>query len=235
MRDVSELWAARLIRIAFVILCVRLFPHAGVVLADLSSVDTSGYVWDFIHHGVQLVLGLGIMLLFSRSFSLRDIGFNLNHWRWSLKVTARFAVGWTIAMILVVLLTDTASMTNPTSGDLLFAWTLNGLSEEVLFRAFIIGMLYPVFPKMYPIFGKNISAAGIFSVVLFALASVSISFVPFSITCIDPMQQLSVLGLGLFFVIMFEHTHSLLGPVLAHNLSRGILLMILFIMHHLGT
>lgn len=215
----------RLTRLVFVILCARLFPRLGYIVAGASGFELFSWQWDMVHHAVQMLPALLVMLLFSRTFSLRDIGFNLNRASWSLKTTGIFALGWLIAMSIGVLVTG--SEDTATAGDLLFAFTLTGLSEEVLFRSFVIGMLLPVFSKSYTVASKQISQAGLISVVIFALAHVSFSLSPLAISSIDPMQQLFAIGLGIFYAVCFEYTHSLLAPVLIHNLSDGLLLVII--------
>ena len=233
MSQRSELWAHRIIRLAFVIICIRIFPRAGVLIADLLPIERWGALWDAARSGVQLLLSLAVMLLLSRSFSFRDIGFNLNHASWSLKTAGLFTLFWTAAAALWVLLFS--SPLDPGAGDLVYAFTLSGLSDEVLFRAFVIGMLHPVFAHTFPLFRKGISVAGLISVVLFAAAGVAISFTPFSISTIDPLSQSLALAMGVLYAVMFEYSHSLLGPILIHNLSNGILLAAVLVIRQFGA
>ncbi len=233
MSDRGDLWAHRVLRLAFVILCIRIFPHAGTLLADYLPVDRWSPLWDVIHHGVQLLLTLGVMMFLSRSLSLRDIGFNLNHASWSLKCSGVFAIIWIAGVVVWVLFIGTDL--NPHIGEILYSFTLEGLSEELLFRAFVIGMLHPVFAHTFPLLRKGISVAGIISIVLFALAPLAIVFDPFSISYVDPLVQLLTICFALMYAIMFEYSHSLLGPVLVHNLSNGILLLVIYLFRLFGA
>lgn len=233
LRTSSELWWHRTVRLIFVILCIRLFPHAGEIVADLLPLEHYSYLWDSVHHGVQLLLVLTVMMLLTRGFSLRDIGFNLNHAAWSLKVSGIFCGVWSAAMIVRILLSGPSAASEP--GDMLFAWTLAGISEEVLFRAFVIGMLHPVFYRTIPVFGTYISIAGVISAALFALSQLSFSFQPFAISYVDPLQQLLLLGFGIFYAVMFEYTHSLLGPVLVHSIAAGLYMSLSALLRFFGA
>jgi hypothetical protein len=233
MKKIPDLWIHRLMRIAFVLLCVRLFAYAGESLATLLRLEAGTLASESLRLGLQLVLTIGVMLLLSRSLSLRDIGFNLNHWKWNLKVTLvcfLLIVAGSLALIMLIPIDRI-----PDTSEVLIAWTLKGLSDELLYRAFIIGMLLPIFPASGMILGKRLSIAGLISIVLFALAPLSISLYPFAISYVGPLEQAALLGLGLVTALMFEYTHSLLGPVLVHTFGYGMFLTLLLILNSSGA
>ncbi|MCF7942284.1 MAG: hypothetical protein K9M84_11765 [Spirochaetia bacterium] len=233
MKKIPDLWIHRVMRIAFVLLCVRLFAHAGAALGALLQLEAGTLASESLRLGLQLVLTIGVMLLLSRSLSLRDIGFNLNHWKWNLKYALLFFV-LTVALSAAMILLIPISWI-PDTTDVLISWTLKGLSDELLYRAFIIGMLLPIFPASGLILGKRLSIAGVISIVLFALAPLSISLYPFTISYVGPLEQAALLGLGLVTSLMFEYTHSLLGPVLVHSFGYGIFLTLLLILNSPGA
>lgn len=223
MNDTFQLWQQRILRLLFVLLCVRLFSHAGTILSDLLF-DQDHSLWrDLTHHTVQMLPAITVMLLLNRSFSFRDIGFNLNEWRWSLRAVLIFTILWTAGTILSVMIFGTEL--DPEIDDIIFALTLNGLSDELLYRAFVIGMLFPLFSYQLQLFGSRISVAGILSAAIFALAHISFSFSPLGISHIDPLQQLLTLTLGIVYALSFERTHSLLAPVLMHGIADTLILL----------
>jgi membrane protease YdiL (CAAX protease family) len=63
---------------------------------------------------------------------------------------------------------------------------------------------------------------GLWATLIFMIAHLSISLAPFSITT-DFWQQVGALGLGLYYAAVFYRTGSLLGPVLSHGYSDGII------------
>lgn len=63
------------------------------------------------------------------------------------------------------------------------------------------------------------------------LAHVGFDFRQFKVTTVDPMQLMVAFGLGLFYVILRERTGSLLGPILAHNLTDGSLTIVYLLLH----
>jgi hypothetical protein len=208
----KDLMMHRLTRVLFVLLCIFLFPRSGKLAASLapSSLQQAAL------HGVPLLITLVTMMLLSRSFSLRDMGFNLNHGLWSLKIFGisapiiiAAAYGW-VFFSGYTYHTDTSSA--------VARLLLQPVGQELLFRALVIGVLHPVFYQMRPFLGKGISSAGLISALLFALSAVVITIQPFTVTLPNPLLQILMLGLGVWYALIFEYTHSLLAPILIHTL-----------------
>lgn len=59
------------------------------------------------------------------------------------------------------------------------------------------------------------------------LAHAEISVRPFSFNVSLP-QQIWSLGLGLYYAVVFENTKSLLGPILSHGYSNGVIFVVLY-------
>lgn len=57
-------------------------------------------------------------------------------------------------------------------GILLFMGVVSGLSEEVLFRDFIQTYLTGYFDRTFPVFGRELPAAGLIAAVVFTVAHV---------------------------------------------------------------
>lgn len=106
-------------------------------------------------------------------------------------------------------------------GYLSFGFLLTGLSEEILFRGFIHTVLYRATKKTWTIYKIKYPVAGLIASLIFCLAHVGISFFPFEIYHLNPLQLLQAFVLGLFYSYAYYRTGSLLAPILAHNLSNG--------------
>ena len=97
-----------------------------------------------------------------------------------------------------------------------------GISEEILFRALVIGILLNSWTGKIKPGSFEVSHAGFIAAIIFTLAHVGFVFHPFQIDYIEPMQLVFAFGLGIFYAVMFDRTGSLLGPILVHSASDGI-------------
>ena len=82
-----------------------------------------------------------------------------------------------------------------------------GFTQEVLFRAFAMGMLQQHWPR----------SAGVLAAVIFTLAHVK-----FAPPYIWPEQLAIAFVFGLAYAAMYSRTTSLLGPSIAHGFSNTI-------------
>lgn len=229
------------------VLLAYLIPLASSVSADAAigtfqSIDPDGvFAWRFLHHIVQaLLVGIVIFVLsvlWKRPAS--EWGLNLNQREWSLDVTWKFCIGCVVYSLIVAWLSISPSgvpsaidhdMTaRNVAGNLLFLFTMPGISEELLFRALIMTVLSRSWGERIRVAGLDVPSAGFIAAILFALAHVGFTLVPFKITYLDPMQVGIAFAFGIFHAIMYDRTKSLLGPVLVHNASDGILATISYI------
>lgn len=180
----------------------------------------------FLHHIIQGLIALAVLLLFSLLLRkpIREFGFNMDQWRWSLKTTGYFCIGWVLFAILGMVLSPPQSLGYPQSlrniiGYQLFELTMPGPSEETLFRAlpyFILGFVWTGSVRVVRL---KFSHKAIIATVFFMIAHIGFTYIPFHISYINPTQQVLALGLGLFYGYMFDKTGSLLGPVLVHAAS----------------
>lgn len=139
----------------------------------------------------------------------------------------KFAAGWIIITVVLNLLfsftnhiTYDKTFINITA-DLFFDFVFTGLSEEVLFRGLIMGLLLLYWPGEFKTGVFRISYAAIISTLLFSLAHIGINYKSLTVENIDIVQLLFTTGLGLFYAIMRERSGSLLGLVIAHGVSDG--------------
>ena len=183
------------------------FGHA------LDRIDPSGvYIWASIHHLAQLILTIGLMLIFSRS--LRGWGFNLNNQNFSLQFFGRFFIYYTAFVVAVhgalFFVAPTPVFHNQlnarnVAGELGFKLLLSGTCEEPLFRGFVMTLLYQSMTGAIRMGGIEMPYAGLVATGLFMLAHVGYSLSPFGITWFSPAQQFQALALGLFYAYMFRY------------------------------
>jgi membrane protease YdiL (CAAX protease family) len=165
---------------------------------------------------------LGLTLLLMRVLSTRswaDWGFNLRRLGASLGMAALFALLTTPALYL--LMERQPVPTTPISASQIVAVLLThfliiGFTQEVLFRAFAMGMLQQHWRR----------AAGVIAAFLFMLAHVKLSPPYFW-----PEQLALSFVFGCLYALMYTRTGSLLGPSLAHGFSNTIFVAMLMLEH----
>lgn len=214
-----------------------LYPRLGCIVANNNAIAFN-MEWMYIHHSVQLLLALLsiiLIIIFSNS-KYRDWGLSTKKWRWSVKTALCFALGWLVISLVINLITGAEARIAYEPGsfniasDLFFDFVLTGFSEEVLFRGLIMGILLITWQGNIKIGNFKISIAGIIASLLFALAHIGIDYQTMTISSISLMQLLFALGLGLFYAWMRDKTNSLIGPIIAHGASDGILTIILLVL-----
>lgn len=218
-------------------------PKIASFVADIyqvffASIDPDKvFVWMYIHHLVQLFLALFVMALPFWNKSFKDWGFNLDHSGWSLRTVGHFCIGWIIFSALFMLVIQVPPLvtypltTSNLIGDLFFDFIMTGISEEVLFRAMVMGILLLSWKSKIRIRKFEVSAAGLLAAIIFALAHIGFDLMPFQITYVNTMQLVFAFGLGIFYAVMFDKTGSLLGPILAHGASDGLLTVIYLVIN----
>lgn len=200
-------------------------------ITDMISSGNISYLGVMIHHVIQVIFAIGIMLFPIWRKSLSGFGINFKNREKTFLIIKKFTLGWIICTTVFTLITQYISGWPPLINFemnfqnilsyLFFESVIVGISEEIVFRGLIYGILSTCFNKKITLKGLSISQAGIISALFFALAHIGINFFPFSITFFEPMQVFIAFALGIFYVVVLENTGSLLGPILAHNISDG--------------
>jgi uncharacterized protein len=230
----------------FFLLALSLFiliDRAAIILADFVLMGSFKYTWLTAHHTIQIFLALAVMAPPFWGRSLSDWGLNLKNHQLTFKILGRFTLGWMFFSTLFTLVTQWLSGWPPLLDFnlsleniliyLAFESILVGISEELVFRGLVFGALEPHFRKEIRLPGFSISLAGLIAAAFFALAHIGFQLSPFAITAFAPMQIFIALALGTFYAVMREKTSSLLGPVLAHNISDGWLSILYLLIHWL--
>jgi uncharacterized protein len=206
-------------------------PQLGSVVADLfnlSAVDPDGaFAWISIHHIVQGLLGLLVVLTISKLHANLDYGLKTVHWWGFASYTKKFllwfllytAISWIIGISLGLhtAFPYPASAAN-TIGYLGFQALLSGPAEEIIFRSLLIGSALALVRNestraFWPI--------NVYASLVFTLAHIGISWSPLRLSC-NPMQLAYAFVLGLVYGHSFIQSRSVLLPMLLHSLSNVI-------------
>ncbi len=204
-------------------------PRLAGMIADFfdySRIDPDGaYAWISMHHIVQAVVFLALMLAIERIRGL-EFGFGWGDRRTGFQFVRIFALifaGYTAVSMIIVLVTGTfrtfpypLTATN-IAGQLAFQLFLSGPSEELIFRGFAMTML--ALALKGSILNGRVSVANIVAAIIFGLAHVGISFSPFALRY-DPFQIVYATALGIAYGICYERSKSVYYPMMMHSISN---------------
>jgi len=207
-------------------------PRLSGVLANLfnyQKIDPDGaYAWISVHHIFQALIFM-LIIFFINRFKSFDFGFTWGDKETGKKYVIRFliifGIGSLISHVLLVLTGSLQHFGYPLTasniiGQLGFQLFLSGPSEELIFRAFAITMLALVLQGRY--FKWNLSSANIIAAVIFGLAHVRFSIVPFELNY-DLFQVIMSITLGLFYGDCYEKTDSMYYPMIMHSMTNVIM------------
>ncbi|QEE16913.1 lysostaphin resistance A-like protein [Promethearchaeum syntrophicum] len=213
-------------------------PKLAFFISDiLFEFGTSA--WDFTHHILQLAFALLVISLPIWKKSLKEFGLNFKNWRWALRTVLEFIIIYIVALSIGTLITQIISGWPPiiqherNLNDYLrtisFSGTMPGLSEEIVFRAMVLGILSRHWSGKFKIGKTEITFSNFFAAVIFSAAHIGFTLFPFQITYFNLMQICFSMGLGLFYGVLLERSKSLLGPMIAHNASDIIAVTIYYV------
>lgn len=204
---------------------------AGMVAVffDYQFIDPHGaYAWIAVHHIVQALIFILIIIAIN-FFKPMDYGFHWGNkkvgWRYLAIFTLIFGTGSLVNHLIAIYFNTFQPFSYPlTAGNILgqlsFQLFLSGPSEELIFRAFAITMLALVI-KSRIIKGK-VSTANLIAAIIFGMAHISFSLVPFDVTFSTYQVILSIV-LGIFYGDCYEKTGSVYYPMIMHSVSNVIM------------
>jgi len=218
------------------ILTARILPEMGWKAADrgmaIYGYPRFGFYWDIVHHVVQMLLAVIFMALPIWDKTFYDWGFNNENKELNKKIVFRFFFGFIVfftigkTIYLYLMGWPPALDYNPETTSLwqliVFRMTMPGLSEEILFRALVMGILLKAWNGFFYIGKVRIHYAGILSALIFVMAHVGFKIFPFEIMYYNIGQMASAFVFGLFYSIVYMETRSLVAPIAAHNIVDGI-------------
>ncbi|MBN2007077.1 MAG: CPBP family intramembrane metalloprotease [Anaerolineae bacterium] len=210
-------------------------------LFDYTAIDPDGaFMWISVHHIVQAVIFLILMLVISKVSAIR-FGFGWGVRQEGLAYLRLFAliyIGYVVVHRLIVLVLSGSLpvfwyplTARNIIGQLGFQLLLTGPSEELIFRAFAITMLGLLLKGavsdgekgpgkvIATIFGGKISVANLIAAVIFGLAHVRFTFAPFSVS-FEMGQVVVAVILGLFYGVCYERSKSMIYPMMMHSFSN---------------
>lgn len=228
----------------------QLASKAGGVVANLFSytrIDPDGqFMWISVHHIVQMMIALAAILILRRVWGM-DFGLRVGNWRIGLRAfawfIAVFSIYTVVGSVVRLLMNDiprqyNALNTRNVLGTVGFQLLLSGTSEELLFRALPISVMWRVLGKGRPVcFGrtansefipqswKTVYPAGIVAAVLFAIAHINWSLSPFTIRY-DIFQIIVSLVVGIVYAQVYERTESILYPMLMHGTANVVVVLL---------
>lgn len=215
------------------------FALARPVYASLRAMDPDGsYLLISVHHVLQGIFALLAILSLSRilHMPLREFGFNFDEWRYAVRLVLCASCCWFLVQGLagawmVSRGYASAAFSFPlTSGNVLsyfaFQILLSGTSEEILFRAMVMTPL--LWYGQRAGLSKKAGAwlAWGVATLIFMAAHINIALHPLRITHFNILQQLTVFIFGSFYAFLFVKTRSLAGPMLAHNVLNGVIVVV---------
>lgn len=214
-------------------------PRLAGLAADVfeyRGIDPDGaYAWVSVHHIIQAVIVLVIMVLTKRLWSI-DYSFGRGNTAVGNRYVKRFSLffgiylmGAYVTSILTGSLQPFAYPMTPINimGQMGFQILLSGPSEELIFRAFAITILGLGTKKR--IFSDRISLANLIAAIIFGLAHVQIIFTPLSAS-FSPFQILYAFVLGLFYGDCYEKSGNVIYPMMMHSMSNAAMVGIGIIM-----
>lgn len=225
-------------RVVLTLIALLLFQKAvgrvGWKIADLFdfvAVDPDQlFAALSMHHLVLLVLTMIVIVILSKLLH-ENFGFQTGDQKMGLRILLIFsAVIIVVAFLYHGLL---AQLGQPIPydfelnkmnvfGTLGFQLLLSGPSEEILYRALPMTLLAFVSGKNRSP-RKDVFPEVICSAVLFTLAHLQWSLIPFSIGEINPFSLAYAFGMGLLNGIGFQKTRSILYPILMHSISNVVM------------
>lgn len=225
----NEMKSSLLALIAFFI--YYLIHEIATYATDPFLAGEFAYTWLNMHHLIQAALVLGIMILPFWKRTLSEWGINLKNLTQTTQILKTFTLGWIFFTTLYILISGWLSDWPPLiafelnainiTQYLVFESIIVGISEELLFRGLLYRILRPKFKGKVSLFGMTVTSAGVLTAIIFAMAHIGFEFFPFAITSFNGMQVFMALALGIFYAMVVERTGSLLGAILAHNITDG--------------
>jgi len=196
---------------------------------DYQAIDPDGaYAWVAVHHIVQALIFVIIIIILSKFKSL-EFGYGWGNKevgkKYILSFTLIFAAGSLTAHLLIILTNSFQQFEYPLTanniiGQLTFQLFLSGPSEELIFRAFAITMLAQAIKTR--VFNGKVSVANIIAAFIFGLAHVDFSFAPFAVTY-TPFQVIYSVILGFFYGDCYEKSRSMYYPMIMHSISNVVM------------
>jgi uncharacterized protein len=202
----------------------------GAGLINYRAIDPDGaFLWISVHHIVQGLAALVLMLLVSGLFRLnfhlgmgkKRLGITIVLWFTGLVFLYQFGMWFAMNALSLGKPFPYPVNTKNVLGYFGFQLLLSGTSEELVFRALPITLLLLLTQTRYSLFKGRIqlSLAVIIAAVLFSIGHINWSLNPFRLYY-DIPQLLYALLMGLVQGWAYEKTGSIVYPMMMHGISN---------------
>jgi uncharacterized protein len=214
-------------------LILLIAPRIGGFVADLfnyATIDPDGaFMWISVHHIVQALVILPVMLIVSRIFKIKfnlGLGDKLEGMKYLKRFILVFSVYTLIAYLITIVGGGVVSFAYPLTttnivGHLGFQLLLSGPSEELVFRAFAISVFAGLVTNKR--INKHLSYAVLFASIIFGIAHIRFSFNPFGLTY-SVFQVFYAIVLGYFYGDCYEKSKSFIYPMIMHSYSNVLMI-----------
>lgn len=224
---------SKIILMLLLTLIILSAPRIGGFVASMfnyASIDPDGsFMWISVHHIVQALVIVPIMLILSSAFKIK-FNLGLGDRSVGLKYLKRFVMVFSVYTLIAFLITffsgGLQSFAYPLTfrnifGYLGFQLFLSGPSEEFLFRAFAISVFAGLITDKR--LNKHLSFAVLFASIIFGIAHINFSFNPFGMSY-SVFQVIYAIVLGYFYGDCYEKSKSVLYPMLMHSYSNVLMI-----------
>ena len=192
--------------------------------------------WLYVHHGFQMLLGLGVIAVLKYWLVPADYGLHAPRGKSYIVAALAWGVAFGILMTVVDYFPQLVAASKPDPGFPLttanvLGWTFFegiyvGPTEEIPFRALLVTYLAATMPGKLHIGRFHMNWAGIFVAVIFALLhaqNFSTHNWPEALG-----QQIYAFALGVLYAYWLEKSKSVVAPIIGHNVGDVTEYLILF-------
>lgn len=201
------------------------------------SIDPYGLYWYIsLHHIFQLLLAGGLILLLSYAFKKRfDFFLRIpNNVKKSIQVSLYFVFAWTIIQFGVGYALVSTGMADSTFsyplnasslvGQYLFQIVLSGTSEELMYRALIIGILNAYLIKTNLSTKNKVILIYILNIIPFIVGHIPYQLNPFIVYSPNMLQMLTVFTMGSIYTYLLLRFDSIIPPMIVHGLMNVVII-----------
>lgn len=207
------------------------------------SIDPYGLYWYIsLHHIFQLLLSGGLILFLSYTFKKRfDFFLRIpNKIKKSIQISLYFVLAWMIIQFgvgyaLVSTGTVDSTFSYPLNastlvGQYLFQIVLSGTSEELMYRALIIGILNAYLIKTSLSTSNKVILIYLMNLIPFIVGHIPYQLNPFIVYSPNMLQMLTVFTLGSIYAYLLFKFDSIIPPMIVHGLMNVVIISSGFIL-----
>lgn len=207
------------------------------------SIDPYGLYWYIsLHHIFQLLLSGGLILFLSYTFKKRfDFFLRIpNKIKKSIQISLYFVLAWMIIQFGVGYALVSNGMVDSTFsyplnastlvGQYLFQIVLSGTSEELMYRALIIGILNAYLIKTSLSTSNKVILIYLLNLIPFIVGHIPYQLNPFIVYSPNMLQMLTVFTLGSIYTYLLFKFDSIILPMIVHGLMNVVIISSGFIL-----